>query len=300
MKIVVLITGSLRDKSQFIQVVDGALALAELFPQVVDVRLASTDEKSTILSGTSQWSHRSDFHVICSDPPSIVVKGHRLHQLRQLDSGIEGLEPDTWVLKLRTDKLVLSVEQLTLCIRRVAAAEESHAGKFGILEGHLFLPWFINDMAFFAQVRSLREILAFDVAGDIIAPNLATEQVIWSRLLAEDTNDFFKSVCCFPQVNQLRSRRDGQSASDISQTFEPLRNILRRYWQVLHTRFFPITDSRFKNQYCLKVCGIELISDRIFTRYDDWGASFTDPSIFRELLYQVDMGNRSQVSRIIL
>lgn len=293
MKIVVLITGSLRDKSQFVQVVDGALALAEVFPQVIDVRLASNDEKSTIRSGTRQWSHRSDFHVICSEPPSIVVKGHRLHQLRQLDSGLEGVEPDTWVLKLRTDKLVLPVDLLKFCVKRVAADEESHFGKFGILEGHLFLPWYINDMAFFAQARALREIIAYDVAADIIAPSLATEQVIWARLLGEDANDFFKSVCCFPQCHQLRSRMQEQGASDLSQEFEPLRKILRRYWQVLHARFFPMTDHRFENPYHLKVGGVELISDRVFTRYGDWGASFTDPSIFGEFMQKLDMDNRS-------
>lgn len=293
MKIVVLITGSLRDKSQFSQIMDGALALAEAFPQVIDVRLASTDDKSALRSGTPQWSHRADFHVISGEPPSIVVKGHRLHQIRQLDAGLEGVEPDTWVLKLRTDKLVLPIDLLKFCVKRVAADEESHVGKFGILEGHLFLPWYINDMAFFAQARALREIIAYDVAADIIAPSLATEQVIWARLLGDDANDFFKSVCYFPQCHQLRSRMPGQKESDISQAFEPLRNILRRYWQVLHERFFPMTDHRFKNPYSLKVGGIKLVSDRVFTRYDDWGASFTDPSIFGEFLHQIDMGIRS-------
>lgn len=289
MKVTIAITGSLRDRKSFEQVVEGAFALREACPQVREIRLSSTDDASAVRNATRQWSHRPEFRVICSAPPNIVVKGHRLHQIGQLDAALEGLDSDMWVMKLRTDKLILPAAMLKDCIDRVAADEAAHAGKYGVLEGHIFLPWYVNDMAFFAQAGALREIAVFDVAADIFAPQLATEQVIWARLLGEEANEFFKAACHVPPCHELHPEKLGRR--DKEQAFGQMKEILRRYWQVLRARFFSMTDHRFKDPYSLKVGAIDLVSDRIFTRYGDWGASFTEPAVFGEFLRQLDAEN---------
>lgn len=286
MKVTVVITGSLREREHFQQVVEGAFALLDACPEIREIRLSTTDDASVVRRSTQQWSHRPEFKVICSAPPPIVVKGHRLHQMRQLDAAIEGLDPDMWVLKLRTDKLVLPMALLKDCIDRVAANESAHAGKYGVLEGHIFLPWYVNDMAFFGQAGALRDIAAFDVAADIFAPGLATEQVIWARLLGEDANEFFNAARLLPQCYQLHPETQGGHNKDLA--FYQIRDFLRRYWQTLHTRFFPMTSHRFKDPYSLRVGSIDLVSDRIFTRYGDWGISFTEPSILGEFVRQLD------------
>jgi hypothetical protein len=288
MKVTIAITGSLRDREQLGQVVDGAFALRDRCPWINDIRLSTTDSQDDVGRGIKKWNGRGELQVIRSSPPSIIVKGHRLHQLCQLDAALEGLASDVWVMKLRTDKLVLPVDLIKSCIERVAADPSAHDGKFGVLEGHVFLPWYLNDMAFFAQAGSLREIVSFDVTADVFAPGLATEQVIWSRLLGAEVRSFFKSARLYPQCHELRlEQRDGH---DNGIAFQEIRAELHRYWRLLNSRFFSMAGHRFKEPYSLRVGDIDLTSDSIFSRYGEWGASFTDPKVCERLLQQVDVG----------
>lgn len=283
MKFTVVITGSLRDRKHLEQVIDGSLELMASRPHLVrEVVLSTTDTPKDVQIETKRWNSHPGFRVVCSEPPTIVVKGHRLHQLQQLDRALDSIEPNEWVLKLRTDKLVLPVQLMVGCIDRISADPAPHHGRFGILEGHLFLPWYINDMAFIAQTTTVREIVGFDVAADLIAPGLATEQVIWSRLLGYAANDFLKVACTFPRCHQLNPERDGFNGHDSA--FADIRSILTAYWTTLSNRFFPFTNHRFKEPYRLQIGPIDVTSDRLFSRYGKWGLSFTDPSVLGDML----------------
>jgi hypothetical protein len=282
----VLVTGSLRSKDELLNVVDAAFALQAICPQVREIRLSSTDPADVFDTSINAWLARPGLKSIRNDAPSIVVKGHRLHQVRQLEAGLAGLDDGEWVLKLRTDKLVLPLELMKSCVDRVCAAPDRFEGKFGVMEGHLFLPWYINDMAFMAQAGAIREIARFDVAADIFAPHLATEQVIWSALLGDAAAGFIKSAGPVAQAAQLHPEASG--GFDFAQAFALVEPMLRPYWETLRTRFFAFRPSAFASGHVLQAGPFDIQSDVLFSRYGTWGTSFIDPRVVGELLAQVD------------
>ena len=284
MKIIILITGSLRNPAQLDEIVEGALTLGEEFSQIEKIRLVSSDEQEVVRRCTLKWSQRHNFEVIWCEPPSIIVKGHRLHQIRQLDVGLEGLAPSTWILKLRTDKLVLPIELLRASINRLIEREALHAGRVGVLEGHLFLPWYINDMAFLSQEVTLRELIRYDVAAEILAPQIATEQAIWVGMLGSEADSFLKAVSKLPQCYHFRPEDPTGREVALIKFFEPAMHLIIRYWQALQDRFFSMSPHKLPLAYSVDFGGVGVTSHYIFTRYGDWGASFTDPIIVSDLL----------------
>jgi len=290
MKVIIAITGSTRDKQQLDMAIDGAIKAQRSCPIVQEVRLSTTDDQNSVRNAMKKWAGADKLRVIQAEPPTIVVKGHRLHQLVQLQNALAELDPDVWVLKLRTDKLILPPEMITACITNVENDQERYAGKFGIVEGHVFLPWFINDMAFFGQVKVLKEIVSFDVSADLFAPGVATEQAIWAQLLGHRSRAFFDAAHRFPQTCNLHPEELGILNTNMA--FEEISEFIYEYWSILSARFFSITDHRFKEPKPLQLGGIEILSDRIFTRYGTWGSSFTDPSLFASLPQDLNQGAR--------
>jgi len=284
-KVAVIITGSLRDKHHFDRVMRGVLELKTACTFVHEVRLSTCDEPNSFRNEIKEWQRRLEFQTIRSEPPKVVVKGHRLHQLRQLEAALQGLEAEEWVMKIRTDKLLLPVELMKSCIEKVAADPQKFADKFGVLEGHVLLPWFINDMAYFGQVASLQEMLSFDTAVDTQAPNLATEQVIWGNVLGSESADFFATASKFPLSSQLNPEK--LSFNDHDRAFNQIKPILRQYWSLMQRRFFSIAGRRCKELYRLKVSSLDVTSNCLFTRYGKWGTSFIDTEIFGDLAHSL-------------
>lgn len=277
MKAVIVITGSLRDQEQFDKAVDSALKVRDACPFVKEVRLSTTDPKGVVDRGTAKWRIAGNLKVFCAEPPTVVVRGHRLHQMLQLRNGIADLDPDDWVIKVRTDKLILPPEVLVSCISRVMENPGAYSGKFGILEGHLFLPWYVNDMVFMGQASSVGEIVSFDVSCEVFAPGLATEQAIWGRLLGNRIDTFYQAARRYPQTYRFSLEECGNLDPD--KAFGEIRDCIFDYWAILSERFFAITSCRFSPPASLRIGGVEIDSEQVFTRYGTWGSSFTEPSI---------------------
>jgi hypothetical protein len=290
MKAVVAIAGSLRNLAEFERTVDSAYELAGLCPMISEIRLATTDEEAEVQAGVASFQGRTPrLDVRVRPQPPFIAKGHRLHQIRQWDAALQGLDPETWVIKLRTDKLLLPPATLKDCLDRISADEAAHDGKFGVIEGHLFLPWFINDMVFVTQAKSLRQLVSYDVSADIFAPALSTEQAIWSHMLEGGADAFVRFPGLMPLHSRVHPETDKFEAHDLA--FEGSKTILRNYWQCVSTRCFSLGGRRIAAPNHLKIGSIELTSDKIFTRYGLWGTSFVDPSVCGDLLALLDAPN---------
>lgn len=313
MHISIVITGSLRNQPHLEKVIDGAFAAMAASPNVGRICLSTTDEENSARQALKPWLDRPGFQFIHSHPPTTVVKGHRLHQLVQIENALQQLANDDWVLKLRTDKLILAPELLTRCIRLVESNETDYDSKFGVIEGHIFLPWYINDMAFFAQKKSLQSLVTLDTTVDRLAPHLATEQVIWSRLLGPKSMLFYHASKHFPQIYQYhpeavipplanalkktscklyrwlyQSQPGVIGKARLDCRFSEIEYILYDYWSILAERFFSMSPMLFENARPLNIGSLSFQSDFVFSRYGQWGASFSDVGIFKSLLGSIE------------
>ncbi|MBK8870051.1 MAG: hypothetical protein IPN19_03125 [Elusimicrobia bacterium] len=285
MNVFIVVLGSFRQRDQVGLVLEQIDVACRELSFVREAFISTTDDRETAEECLGSLARK--IRLVQSTPPPFTSHGHRLHQMLQLHNALEGIPEDAWVLKLRTDKLILPSALMTECLRQVAEDPARYENRFGVLEGHLFVPWFVNDMAFLGQARTLREIVSFDISPDIFVPTLFTEQAIWSSLAGSQRRDFFSALKNFPLLHRLDSK--GMD-SECDRTLSEAVAVLRHYWEILDKKFFSISNHRFREPYSLAIGGYNVKSDRIFSRYGLWGASFADPSVVRDLLSSCESG----------
>ena len=278
----ILVTGSLREED-FVK---------ELFHNIIDVKSRNSVVCNILWSSTDTFDKIDSFLVkndlkenviICCDKePTIKSKGHRHHQILQLTNGLNLVEDDkTWILKMRTDKLLLNVELMQAIIDKVSILEKDVDGKIGILEGHVFLPWYINDMVYIGQKKSLKKLLFNNDLADSISPALSTEQVFWSSLLEneEKKKNFYIKSSNFEAVN-INSLQD----QNITNNCNMIKVELFEYWTILENNFFTVLPMQFADEYKLDINNITIKDNYLFSRYDKWGVSFTNLDSIKSFL----------------
>lgn len=170
---VALVCGSLRDPVEF-GLVARRLEAARADGLVGRVLASLWAPEAAADPGVVASLQRLGWDVVLSEPPpaprdETVLPGHLAHQKASLRAGLEFLDPDERVLKLRTDKCLpaLSAFLQTLIAPPSLDVEHRHfddrvfQSKIMVESAHVFVPFWMNDIVFFGTARDLWRLTEF-------------------------------------------------------------------------------------------------------------------------------------------
>lgn len=282
-KVTLLITGSIREVESANQVLNRAVKFKQLYSEIDRIIWSTTDDSESVMEFMRINNYSEEIELVWTPEPSKISKGHRHHQVLQLARGLELINDETWVLKMRTDKLILSDHIMKHIIDQILQ-ETIPDDKIGILTGHIFLPWYINDMVYIGRKKLLKPLTDYNDIADIIAPMLQTEHVFWSSIMNKSERILFYTEASKNLYSYSNHPELVKENLILNEKVKELLNLLVPYWHALIDKFFVINIQNFNYDYNIILFGQELNMKHIYTRYGVWGSGFSSIEPIKEVL----------------